>query len=62
MHIVTSIVARADIFFKSKSLTKPPETDTLKKPYMSGCHAAVMKLGLTQWKSTNRVRLGTKQH
>ena len=29
---------------------------------MSGCHAVVMKLGLTQWKSTNRVRLGTKQH
>ena len=52
------------LFFKAKSLglTKPPETDTLKKPYMSGCHAVVMKLGLTQWKSTNRVRLGTKQH
>ncbi len=47
---------------QERGLTKPPETDTLKKPYMSGCHAVVMKLGLTQWKSTNRVRLGTKQH
>lgn len=56
------IIARAYLFFKVKRLDKPPETDTLKKPYMSGCHAVVMKLGLTQWKSTNRVRLGTKQH
>ena len=24
--------------------------------------AVMLKFGLTQWKSTNRVRLGTKQH
>ncbi len=43
-------------------LTKPFETDTLKKPYMSGNRTWALKLGLTQWESANRVRLGTKQH
>ena len=41
------------------SLTKLQETDTLKKPYIRGM---IVKFGLAQWESVNRVRLGTKQH
>jgi len=47
---------------QERGLTKTGEQDTLKRPYMSGIMGIVMKLGLTQWESTNRVRLGTKQH
>ena len=47
---------------RQRGLTKTGEQDTLKRPYMSGIMGIVMKLGLTQWESTNRVRLGTKQH
>ena len=50
------------IFILKLILTKTGEQDTLKRPYMSGIMGIVMKLGLTQWESTNRVRLGTKQH
>ncbi len=61
LHIIL-IITLFPVSFKAKRLDKNREQDTLKRPYMSGIMGIVMKLGLTQWESTNRVRLGTKQH
>lgn len=58
LGILWNFMAEHHIFLDKTSVRRY----TIKAVYRGSTAKQVLKFGLTQWESTNRVRLGTKQH